>query len=80
MTGNAAVNPLLSYYTTQLSLYESTEKLVKKSYLPKILLGVGGWARGSSINSADVYKSLGTGLGYQRFNYAAGVAFTYESF
>ncbi len=80
MTGNAAVNPLLSYYTTQLSLYESTEKLVKKSYLPKILLGVGGWARGSSINSADVYKSLGTGLGYQRFNYAAGVAFTYDLF
>lgn len=77
---NDTANPLLSYYTTQLSLYTSTEKLVKKSYLPKILLAVGGWGRGSSISAADDYKSLGTGLGYQRFNYAAGIAFTYDLF
>ncbi len=73
-------NPLLVYYNNQKILYQSTENLVKKSYLPKILLAVGGWGRGSSIQYNDDYKSLGTGLGYQRFNYAAGIAITYDLF
>ncbi len=77
---NNIENPLLAYYNSQKLLYQSTENLVKKSYLPKILLAVGGWGRGSSIQYNDDYKSLGTGLGYQRFNYAAGVAITYDLF
>jgi outer membrane protein TolC len=77
---DTANNPLLAYYVKQKTLYQSAEKLVKKSYLPKIVLAGGGWARGSSIAYGDDYRSLNTGLGYQRYNYAAGVAITYDLF
>ncbi|MFL9482559.1 TolC family protein [Chitinophagaceae bacterium LWZ2-11] len=73
-------NPLIDYYTKQKKLYQSTETLVKKSYLPKILLAVGGWGRGSSIQYNEDYKALSEGLGYQRYNYGAGVSFTYDLF
>ena len=71
-------NPLLDYYHKQKSLYKSEETLVKKSFLPRITLAGGGWGRGSSIQYNDNYKSLGTGFGLQRFNYAAGIALTYD--
>jgi outer membrane protein len=58
----------------------ANENLIKKSYLPKILLAGSSWARGSSIQYSDQYKSLANGLGYQRFNYALGIAFTYNLF
>lgn len=73
-------NPLLEYYQQKQNVYLTNESLIKKSYLPKILLAAGGWARGSSIQYSDQYKSLATGLGYQRFNYAVGVALTYNLF
>lgn len=73
-------NPLLNYYNQQQALYKSAETLVKKSYLPKIMLAGGGWERGSSIQYNDNYRPLTTGLGYQRFNYAAGIAVTYDLF
>ena len=69
---------MLEYYHKQKALYHSEEALVKKSFLPKITLAGGGWGRGSSIQYNDDYKSLGTGLGLQRFNYAAGIAITYD--
>jgi outer membrane protein TolC len=53
---------------------------VKKSYLPKILLTGITWARGSSIDYQDNYKSIPTGFGYQRFNYLAGLTFQYNLF
>jgi outer membrane protein TolC len=73
-------NPLLDYYTKKKAIYVSNDLLIKKSYLPKIVLAGSTWARGSSIQYNDQYKSLLTGLGYQRFNYAVGVAFTYNLF
>lgn len=79
-TSDTTQNPLLGYYAQQTALYAATENLVKKSYLPHIMLGGGGWARGSSIEYNDKYKSLETGLGYQRFNYAAGIGITYNLF
>jgi len=72
-------NPLLNYYSQQQTLYKSAEMLVKKSYLPKIILAGGGWERGSSIQY-DGYQPLSTGLGYQRFTYAGGLAITYDLF
>jgi len=72
-------NPLISYYRKQQLLYKSAEKLVRKSYLPKIILAGGAWERGSSIQNAN-YQSLGVGLGYQRFTYGGGVAVTYDLF
>lgn len=79
MTDTVA-NPLLSYFDRQKALYLAAEDLVKKSYLPKIILAGGGWGRGSSIQYNDDYRSLGTGLGYQRFNYAASIGITYDLF
>jgi outer membrane protein TolC len=75
-----AANPLTDYYDKQKSLYLQTENLVKKSYLPKILLTGVAWARGSSIDYQGNYKSAATGLGYQRFNYLGGLTVEYDLF
>ncbi len=71
-------NPLTDYYLQQESLFKSTETLVKKLYLPKIMLAAAGWGRGSSIAYNNEYKDFATGLGYQRFSYAIGIAVTYD--
>ena len=76
----AAGNPLTDYYLKQREVYVKTEDLVKKSFLPHILLTGMVWARGSSINYQDQYKSIGEGLGYDRFNYLAGLTFQYNLF
>ncbi|MEP7277799.1 MAG: TolC family protein [Bacteroidota bacterium] len=73
-------NPLIDYYAKKNNLLITEQAVIRKSYAPKILLAGGGWMRGSSIQYNDDYKSLTTGLGYQRFNYAAGIAFTYNLF
>ncbi len=73
-------NPLIDYYNEQKMLYTQTENLVKKSYLPKVFLSATGWARGSSIDYNGDYKSLGQGLGYQRFNYMVGATLVYDLF
>lgn len=73
-------NPLLTFFEQKRNVFSVNENLIKKSYLPKITLAGSVWARGSSIQFNDQFKSLGTGLGYQRFNYALGVAFTYNLF
>ncbi|HWB28103.1 MAG TPA: TolC family protein [Chitinophagaceae bacterium] len=73
-------NPLTGYYEKQKLLYQSAEDLVRKSYLPRIFLAGDLWVRGSSIDYNNDYKSLATGLGYQRMNYMAGVTISYDLF
>ena len=73
-------NPLLNYYARKKDIFLSNDKLINKTYLPKIIVAGSTWARGSSIQYNDNYESLSTGLGYQRFNYAAGLALTYNLF
>lgn len=73
-------NPLIDYYSKIRNIYQSNEKVISRSYLPKVILAGSTWARGSSIQYNDNYKSLNTGLGYQRFNYAAGLGLTYNLF
>ncbi|HEX3934614.1 MAG TPA: TolC family protein [Puia sp.] len=73
-------NPLAEYFARQKLQYSAQQLLARKSYLPKIVLGAGGWARGSSIQYSNVYESPGEGLGYQRLNYLAGVGITYDLF
>lgn len=75
-----AQNPLTDYYDKQRSFYLKNEDLVKKSYLPKVLLTGVAWARGSSIDYQGNYKSAATGLGYQRFNYLGGLTLEYNLF
>jgi outer membrane protein TolC len=75
-----SLNPLVDYYSKQKLLYLQTEDLVRKSYLPKGLLTAVGWGRGSSIDYQGNYKSAASGLGYQRFNYLAGLTLEYDLF
>ncbi len=75
-----AGNPLAEYFASQKLQYAAQQELARKSYLPKIMVGAGGWARGSSIQYSNVYESPGEGLGYQRLNYLAGVGVTYDLF
>lgn len=78
---SAASNPLTDYYDRQRLLYLQTEDLVRKSYLPKVLLSGVVWARGSSIDYQDNYKDATlSGLGYQRFNYMGGLTLEYNLF
>jgi outer membrane protein TolC len=75
-----AVNPLEDYFSRQKQQYDAEVQLAHKSYLPRVVLGAGGWARGSSIQYSNQYGSPGEGLGYQRMNYLAGVGITYDLF
>ena len=77
---DTAANPLLDYYANLSKVYVSNEKLITRSYLPKIMLTAASWARGSSIVYDDQYKSVSDGFGYQRFNYLFGVTFQYDLF
>ncbi|HEV3414320.1 MAG TPA: TolC family protein [Puia sp.] len=73
-------NPLIEYFAREQDLYRQTENLVKKSYLPKIMLTGVTWARGSSINYQGKYGGVTDGWGYQRYNYLAGLTVTYNLF
>ncbi|MFT3932215.1 MAG: TolC family protein [Chitinophagaceae bacterium] len=73
-------NPLLDYYAKRNMIFESNKTLIKKTYMPKVLLAASTWVRGSAIQYNDDYKSLSAGLGYQRYNYMAGIALTYNLF
>lgn len=73
-------NPLIDYYAKQKDIFLTNEKVIRKSYLPRVSLGVSGFARGSSIQYNNKYKMLSTGLGYQRFNYIAGIGISYNLF
>lgn len=77
---DSSANPLLEYYNSLNNVYIANERLISKSYLPKISLSAASWARGSSIVYDDQYKSMSQGLGYQRFNYLAGISFQYDLF
>lgn len=75
---NTLTHPLLGTYDRKVDLLRQNEILIRRSYRPRILLSASAWARGSSIQFNDQFKSLETGLGYQRFNYLTGVTFTYN--
>jgi len=74
---DTAKNPLVDPFQLQERIIGLEEKLIRKEALPKLWLTGSAWARGSSIQYSDVYHGLGTGLGYQRYNYAAGLTLTY---
>jgi outer membrane protein TolC len=75
-----AVNPLEDYFAKQKQQYDAETQLAHKSYLPRVVLGAGGWVRGSSVQYSNNYESAAEGLGYQRMNYLAGVGITYDLF
>jgi len=80
VSGPSGPNPLTDYFVREQELYRETENLVKKSYLPRIMLTGVTWARGSSINYQGKYGAVADGWGYQRYNYLAGLTVTYNLF
>jgi len=80
LQSDSAQNPLTDYYEKQKKVYEATEALVKKSYMPKVLLSASTWARGSGIDYNGNFKTNPSGLGYQRVNYMAGLTLSYDLF
>jgi len=79
--GGAAANPMIDFFSKEKDLYLQREDLAKKSFLPRVLVSGVGWARGSSIDYTNNYKSsAASGLGYQRFNYLAGLTLEYDLF
>ncbi len=79
-TADTANHPLMLYYR---QLYRNSldkETLVKKSYLPKVSLQAAAWGRGSSVSATDEFRSLPSGIGFERANYLVGVGITYNLF
>ncbi len=79
-TSGLASNPLVAYYASVNKAYASDEKRVAKSFQPTLSLVGSAWTRASSITPDMEYKSLGTGLGVQRYNYLAGLTLQYDLF
>ena len=77
---DSSINPEIDYYQKLKNVSIVNEKLISRSFLPKIVLTATSWARGSSIQYDDKYTSLNNGLGFQRFNYLAGLSFQYDLF
>jgi outer membrane protein TolC len=79
--GQVTGNPLIDYFDKERAVYLQREQLIRKSYLPRVLLNGVAWARGSSIDYTDQYKSPTiSGLGYERFNYLAALTVEYDLF
>ena len=77
---DSALNPFLEYYQVQHRQLQAEQRLVGRSFSPRIVIQARTWARGSSIGYDDAYNALSQGLGYQRYNYLAGIAFQYDLF
>jgi outer membrane protein, adhesin transport system len=75
-----ASHPLLNYYNSLYLNSLDSERLVKKSFLPAVSLQGAVWGRGSSVSSHDEFRSLSTGLGFERGNYLVGFGITYDLF
>ena len=71
-------NPLIEYLYKRKNIFDTNERVIEKSFSPKIILGASVLARGSSVQYNDNYQSLLEGFGYQRFNYVVGAAVNYN--
>lgn len=67
-----STHPLIQYAQNQFFLSQSKEKMLKKSYLPKITIWGTGFARGSGFEPDGTIKTW-NGLGLSRYNYGAGL-------
>ena len=73
-------HPLINYYRSVLDNSLQREKLVKNLYNPKLMFEAAAWDRGSSVDAADNYGSLGSGYGFQRGNYLVGLGVSFNLF
>ncbi|WP_295125024.1 TolC family protein [uncultured Chitinophaga sp.] len=77
---DTAHHPNIELYKSMYRNSLDKERLVRKSYSPKISLQGAVWGRGSSISASDEFRSLNKGLGFERGNYLVGVGITYNVF
>lgn len=75
---SSAGNPIIQYYQQQQNYLQTSQNLIRKTYLPNVSLTGSLWARGSSIDYNNNYKALTDGLSYQRYNYFLGLSLTYN--
>jgi adhesin transport system outer membrane protein len=73
-------HPLLGVYRSMYEQNKLERILIQKQYLPKVFVSAAVWGRGSSITGNDEFKSMTSGLGFQRGNYLAGVGISYDLF
>lgn len=71
-------HPLLGYYESLYQNSKEKENLVKKTYLPKIMVEGAVWGRGSSLSSANEFTALNEGWGLTRSNYLVGLGVSYN--
>ncbi|MBB5637566.1 outer membrane protein TolC [Pedobacter cryoconitis] len=71
-------HPLISYYQSLYQNSKEKENLVRKTYLPKIMLEGAFWGRGSSISTANQFDALNQGWGFTRTNYLVGIGISYN--
>ncbi|WP_439557264.1 TolC family protein [Dyadobacter sp.] len=69
-------HPYVSYPKSILEYSLAKEKLIKRSYLPKINIWSTAYARGSGIKYDGTVKAS-DGLGFSRFNYGLGFQIVY---
>lgn len=65
-------HPMVQYAQSRFSLSLSKEKMLKRSFLPKITIWGTGFARGSGFEPDGSVKTW-DGLGLTRYNYGAGL-------
>ncbi|MBB6498317.1 TolC family protein [Pedobacter cryoconitis] len=75
---NPSTHPLITYYQSLYQNSKEKENLVKKTYLPKVLLEGAVWGRGSSISNANQFDALNQGWGLSRSNYLVGIGLSYN--
>jgi len=73
-------HPLINYFRAVVDNSLQREKLVKNLYNPKLMLEAAAWDRGSSVDAAGRYGSLGSGYGFQRGNYLVGLGISFNLF
>lgn len=77
---DTAAHPLLKPLEDAVQNSLDREKLVRRSYNPKLSLDAAAWGRGSSVSAADEFRPLGDGWGFERGNYLAGIGISYNLF
>lgn len=71
-------HPLITYYQSLYQNSKAKENLVRKTYLPKVMLEGAVWGRGSSITPGNQFDALSQGWGFSRSNYLVGLGISYN--
>lgn len=78
MSNDILSHPLIGYYQSLYQNSKERENLVKKTYLPKVMVEGAVWGRGSSLSNASDFNPLYQGWGLTRTNYLVGIGLSYN--